>query len=295
MCVTVPHRDGKRRQLSREQIRTLLLEPAVRQGVMSLVVSGGEPTLRHDLAEILSDAIGLGMKAWLATNLLHVKEAKMRDLLERMQGEGHTIAVSFDSFVPSEMQIIRGGDYLGGVEANSRRLLALRREVGAKTHLRASLIVQGENLRSVLPTISHVLDEIGFDAIGVYLRHDYTGVTLENKDSQVASEWCVRNRTELIRVGMQLYKRAQSDPRVQLQGSIDDWVNFVTDPQRSQRPCGAGDFLFFNVEGRIRSCMFGTGYASVPESSLDDILNSEGFDRATKLHRSCSICTLACN
>ncbi|HEY1213705.1 MAG TPA: radical SAM protein [Bryobacteraceae bacterium] len=295
MCVTLPYREGSRSQLSREQIRTLLLEPAARRGMTSLVLGGGEPTLRPDVLDIVRDAVTCGFAVRFATNLLHIKPAMLQGLIEVLDGEEHSVAVSYDSLQTSAFQIIRGGDFLAGVEANCADLLRLRRELRSHVKTRATIVVQEENLNSVLATIDHVLNRLGFDEVGVYLRHDYKHVTMDTIADQKMPEWCRRNRVALIQLGLQLYKRASEDSRIQVSGSIDDWIYLVSDPHRIARRCHAGNFLFFNTEGRLRSCMFGTEYADIKQTPLDGIVALDGFAEARKLHASCSICVLACN
>ena len=293
MCVTLPYRDGHRRLLSRQHIRERVLEPGAERGMKRVIFGGGEPSLRKDFLDILGDAHDLGYAIWLATNLGRYDDAKLTALLERLGTGGHTIAVSYDSLRPSEMNTIRGGAVFESVDGNCRRLVALRRELGAAVTFCATMIVQRENRLSIAATIDHMLETIGFEFIHVYPRHDYRSVTLENFRAQDRAEWCREYEHDLIRAGIQLYDRARRDGRVVVQGTLTDWVNFVREPQKITRPCDAGRLLFMNPEGELRSCMFGTGFADIKTAEMDTILQSQAYREVRRFLASCRICHLS--
>lgn len=293
MCVTLPHRDGHRNLLSRQHIRERILEPGAARGMKRVIFGGGEPSLRKDFLDILGDAHELGYAVWLATNLSRYDDAKLTALLQRLAVGGHTIAVSYDSAHPGEMNAIRGGPFFESVDRNCHRLAALRRELGVAVTLVATMIVQQENRLSIGPTIDHMLDTVGFDYIHVYPRHDYKAVTLENFRTQTPSDWCREHEHDLIREGMKLYDRASRDGRIVVQGSLADWVNFVRSPQKIARRCDAGRLLFLNPEGILRSCMFGTGFADIRTTDMDTILQSQVYDQVREFQNTCRICHLS--
>ncbi|MEP6496270.1 MAG: radical SAM protein, partial [bacterium] len=295
MCVTLPYRDGVRRVMSREHIREKILEPCAARGMTRVIFGGGEPTLRKDHLEIFADAIACGYDVWLATNLARLTEEKLSALLHQLDGGRHTIAVSYDSLIPDEMNAIRGGAVHERVDRNCRRVVQLRRELGARVTFTATMIVQRENFRSINATIDYMLGTVGFDAIHVHPRHDYKSVTLENFRDQSPSEFCREHERDLMAAGLHLYHRASQDARIVVQGSLDDWINFVRAPQRIARKCDAGRMLFFNSEGVLRSCMFGTAYADVRTSDVADILSSHAYQDARQLLDTCHICHLSCN
>lgn len=293
MCVTLPYWEGKRRMMSRQHIRERILEPAAARRMERVIVGGGEPSLRKDFFDILGDISDLGLRIWLATNLLRYDDAKLTTLLQRLDGGAHTVAVSYDSAIPEEMNAIRGGQVFEPVDTNCRRLAALRRELGSDVTFCATMIVQAENVGSVQATIDHTLETVGFDFIHVYPRHDYKSVTLENYQEQRPSEWCRQHEVELIRTGIQLYDRARRDRRIVVMGSLDDWVQFVRSPQKIKRRCDAKRFLFFNAEGKIRTCMFGAEYADIRSASMEQVVGSDAYKEARRFLDACRICHLS--
>lgn len=278
--------------MSLSEISDLLIAPAAKLGIRTLIISGGEPTLRRDIFELLDIATAHGLFIWFASNMLNISQPRLEKLVAHLPAP-HVVAVSFDSCVAEQMAVIRGGDFLARVEANSRELIRLRR--GQNSRTAATLIVQQDNLSSVIDTVDHVLDDIGFSEVGVYLRHDYHGVTLDNLALQRQAAWIIAHRRELIALGMRLYRRAADDPRVMVRGVLDDWVRFIENPHSIRRPCHAGNTLYFNTEGRMRTCMFGTEVADIRLKSLADIIASPARTRQLELTGTCRICLISCN
>lgn len=295
MCVTLPYWEGKRRMLPREDLRERVFRPAAGMGIKRVLISGGEPSLRHDIFDVLEDAKALGLGIWFATNMLRYDETKMRRLLEVLNDREHVVAVSYDSVVPAEMNTIRDGDVFAAVEKNVHLLHALRRETGSRAGTCATMIVQTENRNSVGPTIDHVLDGIGFDTMQVHLRHDYKSVHPANVARQRRSDYCAAHETDLIRAGMTAFARAARDKRILLRRNLKDWVQFVRDPQKMSAPCEATRFLFVNAEGVMRSCMFGLPYADLRRTPMPEVLASERYDGVKRFVSGCNICNLSCN
>ncbi|MEC9346685.1 MAG: radical SAM protein [Pseudomonadota bacterium] len=294
MCVTMDHRFGRRKLLSTEDICSGLIEPAARAGVKLLVISGGEPTLRKDLPRILDAGIANGMKVWLASNMLNIRELRLRGLVDQLRGNG-SIAVSFDSHIAAEMNAMRGGNVFDKVVANSRRLVAMASDASPRLRTAAVIIVQPENIHSVMTTVDYLLEDIGFPMVAVYMRHDYHYVTVDNAASQTRADWVRENRRELIALGLRLFARAGRDRRVNTRGTLHDWVNFIEDPQRIERKCQASNHMFFNSEGKLRSCMFGTDVGDVRRDSFETLLHGEATAARHRLTDTCRICLLSCN
>jgi MoaA/NifB/PqqE/SkfB family radical SAM enzyme len=295
MCVTLPHRDGHRKVMSRQEIRERVLQPCAARGMGRVIFGGGEPTLRKDYLDILGDAVECGFQIWLATNLGRMTDERLVALLERLRTGRHNIAVSFDSHVPAEMNATRGADVFEQVDRNCRRIVALRNQIGGDLTLTNTIIVQSVNRASVEATVDYVLDEIGFDTVQIHPRHDYRAVTLDNFLEQDRSDWCREHEAEFVALGMRLYHRMMRDPRLYLQGSLADWINFFRAPQRIARPCDAGRMLFVNPEGELRTCMFGTPYDSVVSGEIDAIVGSDAYQKVRQFQNSCRICHLSCN
>ena len=295
MCVTLPYWEGKRRMLSRDDLRERVFRPAAEMGIKRVLISGGEPSLRHDIFDVLEDAKALDLGIWFATNLMRYDEQKMRHLLSVLDTPRHTVAVSYDSLMPEEMNVIRGGDVFAKVEENIHLLHDLRRETNSCAATCATMIVQTENRNSVDPTIDHVLDRLGFDTMQVHLRHDYKSVHPANVARQQRSDYCTEHETDLIRAGMTAFARAANDKRILVRRGLRDWVQFVRDPQRMSLDCEATRFLFVNAEGVMRSCMFGLPYADLRRVSMHDALASDRYGDVRRFVSGCNICNLSCN
>ena len=295
MCVTLPYWEGRRRMLARDDLRERVFRPAAEMGIKRVLISGGEPSLRYDIFDVLKDAKALGFGVWFATNLMRYDEKKLRCLLSVLDSPKDTIAVSYDSFVPEEMNAIRGGDVFARVEENIQLLHGLRRKFNSQAATCAAMIVQTENRNSVNQTIDHVLGQLSFDRMQVHLRHDYKSVHPANVARQQRSDYCAEHETDLIRAGMIAFARAANDQRILVRRRLMDWVQFVKNPQKMTLSCEATRFLFVNAEGVMRSCMFGLPYADLMRVSMNDALSSDRYGEVRRFVSGCNICNLSCN
>jgi len=76
---------------------------------------------------------------------------------------------------------------------------------------------------------------------------------------------------------------------------LQDWVQFVRNPQELTLPCEATRFLFVNAEGVMRSCMFGLPYADLRSIPMEEALSSESYEGVKRFASGCNICNLSCN
>lgn len=298
MCATVEHRGrGAMPYLTQSEIREKILVPGRQAGLEVLVISGGEPTLAPGLTNTVKDAVALEYRnIFLATNLLDRDENIYRELLAALNANRHAIQVSFDSINPMEMNAIRGKDVYERVLANCRIILALRERLQSKTLLSASLVIQKENVRSVIDTIHFILDELGFDLVLVQLRHDYdTPISAVNYQAQKASCDPVV-RPLMLETTKRLFALAENEPRLHIEkGELDDWVNFLTDPQKINKTCTSTRAVFIDAFGRYRGCVMGEVLGNVRDTALSNYLKSEPYLEFVRFSKRCHICTIGCS
>lgn len=129
MCFTQPRikkanqRDGV--ELSGEKILELISD-AKNWGVERIwFTGGGEPLLRREIHEMLRKVKSLGLKGLMSTNGTLLDE-KIGTLLIELQWD--QIIFSIDAATPESYGLIRGGDYLGKITSNIRRLSQLKKE-----------------------------------------------------------------------------------------------------------------------------------------------------------------------
>ena len=297
MCITATHREHRQPPLRRGQIRERFLEPAAAMGMTRVVFTGGEPTLRKDLPDILRDAIACGLSITLATNLWHTPAAMLREIVFILIDAESLIQFSFDSIIPEEMNAIRGGRVFERVAANVRSLFSLRTELKSKVRIQSSTTLQVENANSLLDTLHFLLETIGVDRAVCCFRHEFSDITRENYLDQQAPSYsrAVENRRSLLALTFQLHRWAAIDARLLLPGRFRDWTTFLIDPQRIDRSCRAGHFLFVDAYGRLRPCVVGKVYADALANDLAVICASPDHRAARQLLDGCRICLHGCS
>lgn len=139
-----------------------ILSGLARLGVAGVNFSGGEPTLRHDLLELMSFAKSLGMNANLSTNAFTLNEpAKVKALLATGVD---SINISLDGACPETHDRLRGAP--GSFE---RVRLATEQVVALRQNGRPSLtyvfVIGTDNHREIRAFLDLARDR-GVDSVG---------------------------------------------------------------------------------------------------------------------------------
>ena len=162
----------------RDELSTQEWSDALRQaaelGVVQAHLSGGEPTLRRDLVEIVAAASGCGLYTNLITQGTFLDDARLDALLAN--GLDH-IQISIQA--PSA----DAADGIAGAVAHEKKIVALRRVA----------------TRNVALTLNCVLHRLNHDAIEdvIALAEELGIVRLELANVQFYG-WAYRNRTALM-------------------------------------------------------------------------------------------------
>lgn len=298
MCITREHaRRGIHAVLGPAEIRDILLRPCRALGFSAFTISGGEPTLVPHLREVIDDAVGLGYRIFLTSNVLRWDEGLWRDILTRMRDPQHTIMVSFDSATASEMNAIRGGDVFTRVTDHCRRLVRLRGELKAATQLKAATVLQPANASSLAQTARFILDDLGLDKVLVHLRHKYSRVTFRNYRHQArAARYSGREKEAMARAVALTFKMAAEDPRiVPTRGTLRHWLDFCSNPLRIQKVCDSSALVYVDPYGNVRGCLSGAILDNIRGTSVESILRSKGYRRFLRFARICAICVHGCS
>ena len=294
MCITRHHRAGKRPEacLDLDQIREHILAPGRELGMKTLVISGGEPLMSPLLQDTITTAMHMGFRIYLATNLYNVSPGLLEWLVEELNAPWHTIQVSFDSLAPLQMGKIRGKNSFRQVHANIRRLTALRREQNSRVGLAGSIVMQPENLDTVCSTALFLIHGIGVDRVYVQQRHQYRSVGLDNFKSQPCYVYKDDELEQAMRTVVHLFGMAQKDSRIiPANGVLQDWMDFLTDPGRIQKPCTSSKLLFIDPYGHLRGCLHSRVIGNILDTRMADFFRSAPYQDHLVLQAACGICT----
>jgi pyrroloquinoline quinone biosynthesis protein E len=150
-----------------------VLEEASDLGVLQLHFSGGEPTVRKDLPELVGAAAELGLYSNLITSGVLLDQAMLTRLTRA--GLDH-VQISFQDTQPAN------ADRIGGFNGGHERKLAAAREVlGSGIALTLNFVVHRQNLQHV-PQMIDLAEVLG--AGRVEIAHvQYYGWALANRDA----------------------------------------------------------------------------------------------------------------
>jgi PqqA peptide cyclase len=234
-----------------------VLGEAAALGVLQAHFSGGEPTLRRELPQLVARAVADGMYTNLITQGTFLDDALLRELREANLDH---VQVSVQA--PSEAL----ADRIAGTHVHARKLEALRRVQDAGFAL---------TLNCVLTRMNH--DEIE-DVIA--LAEEYGIAKLELANVQFYG-WAYRNRAALMPTRAQVEHgtavvnaaRARLGVKMQIAYVLPDYF------EERPKPCMHGwgrAFMTVTPDGRVLPCPAAAAirtlrFDSVRERSLGDI------------------------
>jgi pyrroloquinoline quinone biosynthesis protein E len=244
-----------------------IIDEAAALGVLQIHFSGGEPTARRDLEDLVRHAAAAGLYSNLITSAVTLDERRVRALAEA--GLDH-VQISFQDVDDHE------GDRVAGyrdAQRLKRRGAGLVREAGLP--LTVNAVVHRQNLAR-LPGMIELAVELGAGRLEV-AHVQYYG-------------WALRNRAALLPTRAQLDEatRTVDVARVRLKGRLI--IDYVVPDYHAALPkacMGGWARRFFNVtpSGKVLPChaaetLPGFTFPSVTEASLAEIWrHSEAFNR----------------
>jgi pyrroloquinoline quinone biosynthesis protein E len=237
-----------------------VLEQAAQMGIVQAHFSGGEPTLRHDLAELIAAATANG----LYTNLITQGTFLTDDLLETLIEAG-LAHVQISIQAPS----VALGDHIAGARVHERKFDTLRRAASHDVALTLNFVVHRENIDFIE------------DAIALAEKYGIRRLELANVQFY---GWAYRNRFALMPTREQVEHAAQAveTARERLRGQME--VVYVLPDYFGDfpKPCMNGwgrTFLTVTPNGYVLPCPAAAAirtlqFDNVRDSALADIWNS---------------------
>ncbi len=244
-----------------------VLSEAAALGVLQVHFSGGEPTVRRDLAALVRHASSVGLYSNLITSGVLTHPAQFDALVEA--GLEH-VQLSIQDADAANGDRIAG---LAGAQAKKRAFAALVRQAGLPLTINA--VVHRQNLEN-LPRMIDLAVELG--AARMEVAHvQYYGWALVNRDALLPTREQLDAATATVEAA-----------RSRLKGVL--MIDYVVPDYYAHRPkaCMGGwgrRFLNVTPAGKVLPChaaerLPGFDFPSVHESSLADIwYDAEAFQR----------------
>ncbi|MDJ0780263.1 MAG: radical SAM protein [Gammaproteobacteria bacterium] len=262
-----------RRELSREQIQAMF-EHLYAEGLRYVFLQGGEPTLRKDLPDVMSDLKELGFDITLITNGTRITA----ELIESLEQVRASISISLDTLHKERYRRIRGADQLGLVLRGIERL----RDYSQPKYI--TCIVSEINRDDVLDVVRFSREQGFIPVVGAYHwdieRYGKVDNELQYQKQMAASVFQKVLNSELV-------------PSGYFNNYLKDNIDWLND--RPLHACDAGRYsIAIDASGNVAPCLALKHAGNLLESNLTDILNK--FDRqAIKRCSDNSSCNMMCS
>lgn len=244
-----------------------VMDEAVDLGVLHVHFSGGEPTVRRDLEQLVAHAAQVGLYSNLITSAVLLDEARVKSLAD--SGLDH-VQISFQDSTAELGDRIAG--YKGALEKKKRAARLVRK---AGLPLTVNAVMHRQNLHRLEDTIRMAV-ELDAERIEVAQVQYYA--------------WAYRNRAAFLPTREQLDEavRVVEEARERLKGVLT--FDFVVPDYYARRPksCMGGwgrQFINISPSGKVLPChaaevIPGITYESIREKPLAEIWeNSDSFNR----------------
>jgi len=259
-------------------------------GVTGISFTGGEPTLREDIHELLSLSRAAGLDTILVTNGLtldrHIKNIIELDL--------NTVNVSLESADPAVHDRVRGipGAFIKTTD-NVKALIRAIRGKKAQTEIVISTVIGPDNLnREKIDNLLEYVDSLGIGRVVFCPVHDFdcrekkVGIGAMDLNFDLSGHLLNHSRRSII-------------------DNSDLYLSRLNEVINTRHPpigCVAGyTTLFIDWEMNIYPCKayleIGTPLFNLKESDRDlkDIWYSETFNEFRRFCPTCSKCFLSVN
>ncbi|MGF1537784.1 MAG: radical SAM protein [Elainellaceae cyanobacterium] len=260
-------------EMTREEIQRVFSH-LYEEGLRFLLIQGGEPMLRRDLVDILTDLKAIGYSLTLVTNGTCFTPAKV----EALQNLGVQISISLDSLERDRYAHIRGRDQLPAVLKG----IELLRNYPHPKYL--TCVVSQQNLGEVEDVVAFAGDRGFVPVVGAY-HWDISRYGKVDEDLQY--------KTPDI---LALFERLLHSPHIP-DGYYRHYIkeNIQWLQGRGLPPCDAGRYgIAIDCAGRVAPCLALPKTDSLLEKPLPTLLAQLDHDEIQRCSAA-STCNLLCS
>ncbi len=177
---------------------------AAELGVVHVGLTGGEPSVRQDLEEILSKAVAADLYPHLVTAGLPLDESRLTGLAERGL---KSVQVSIQDATAE------GSDRIAGTRSFAQKLALCKKTKSLGLALTLNCVLHSENLDSVAQVIE-LAEELGADRLEL-ANTQYHGWALRNRDALMPDRDQLRRASEVVQAAdAQRRERGETTPKV---------------------------------------------------------------------------------
>jgi MoaA/NifB/PqqE/SkfB family radical SAM enzyme len=272
-------RETKTNELNLQEWKDLLRQ--LRDlGITKVGLNGGEPLLRKEIIDIVSEISRLGMSPAIITSGFLLDQEKLDALIDA--GLKH-ITVSIDG-VADEYEKIRRRDW-GKVEAAGHRVAKAYKE--GRIDANIGFVVM-KNTLGHLPRIKEFCKELGLplmfslvDSTPFFFKID------ENQRQATDTNWITQEeRPRLTALQKLLVNMKEEDhySTVNTYADIDYMSSYFSDPLQRKIPCTVSQLrLMINGTGEVYGGCWSMGtYGNIRDTPLKEIIASRKYQRAHK-------------
>ena len=257
-----------------------VIDSAKALGTNLISISGGEPLVRPDIAEIIAYARSKGIAVHICTNGVLLNEAKARAL---KAAQVNTVSISLDSFSPELHEALRGPNTFARTVENIKRLHALAPEIC----IGINYLITRTNYRR-MPEMIAFAESLGAQQIKFAPIH--TNLLHREKESEIEEQLVFRPE-ELADLEAEMVKLKAALKQTALVSTSTAFLDGVTRlySQPKKFRCYAGyATCAVNPYGYLSACADMAGPLSVRERPLEAIFKSKAFEAQRACVRKCT-------
>jgi len=272
---------------------TTVFAPLAQAGVRFITITGGEPLLHPEVADICAAAASHFSEVQVVSNGLLLSV----ETFAQLRHAGVTaIKVSLDGAKPATHDALRGK--AGAFErlcVNLRAIMSLPASQRQGVEIGAITTVQPANVHQ-LADIAALVRELGLAHLLLQPLHPFdpvyppTGCPVRRPSTDPAYLNALRGAMDNFRT-LSANQPGFIDNTTAM---LDRMVEFHTRPEGPRQRCGANRFVFVNSHLDVRGCLFCNPLDNLSRATPQDIFAGKTWKDFQRFRARCTLCLMGC-